>query len=165
MICIKISFKKWNKPCEMWTKAHISICSEITCIYEWYKHFQDDRENVESNERSRKSRINEENVAFWRKTVSNGSCSGVIKWSQCWLRYAQKGEETEKDSNDKVILTVFFNFNGIVYHKFLLEDETINQYKFNAVCLKRSKNNATQFMASAHPLYCISVNFWLKTTP
>ena len=53
-ICIKISVKneiKFNKVCEMLTKAYGESAMSKTRVYEWYKRFQDGREDVEDNER------------------------------------------------------------------------------------------------------------------
>ena len=53
-ICIKFCVKneiKCNKVCEMITKAYGESAMSKTRVYEWYKRFQDGREDVEDDER------------------------------------------------------------------------------------------------------------------
>ncbi|XP_029665557.1 uncharacterized protein LOC115236955 [Formica exsecta] len=81
-------------------------------------------------------------------------------------------------SNVKVLLTVFVDFNGIVYHEFLPPGRTVNKkYYLEVLCRLREairKNvricgetthgNCTMIMHLL-TLHCLFVNFWPKTTP
>lgn len=213
-ICIKFCVKneiKCNKVCEMLTKAYGESAMKKTSVYEWYKRFQDGRENVEDDERSGRpsTSTTDENVEKVRAMVMNdrritirevaddvgisiGSCHDIFanilgmkrvaaKFVPKLLNFEQKqqrmevaqeslnevnvdsdllkrvitGDETwvygydvetkaqssqwrhpgsprpkkarQVRSNVKVMLTVFFDFNGIVHHEFLPQGETINK--------------------------------------
>ena len=52
-ICIKFCVKheiKCNKVCEILTKAYGESAMSKTRVYEWYKRFQDGREDVEDDD-------------------------------------------------------------------------------------------------------------------
>jgi len=71
------------------------------------------------------------------------------------------------------MLIVFFDFNGIVHHKFLPQGQTINKEYYlqvqrrlrEAIRQKRPdlwRNNSWLLYDNA--LHCLFVNFWPKTT-
>ena len=87
-------------------------------------------------------------------------------------------------SNVKVLLTVFFYFNSIVYHEFLQPGHTDNKeyyltgtgiVYFYAICVKQFEENARICGKTTHgacttimhllTIHCLFVNFWPKTTP
>ncbi|KAE9536204.1 hypothetical protein AGLY_007427 [Aphis glycines] len=75
-ICIKFCVKneiKCNKVCEMLQKAYGQSVMKKTSVYEWYKRFQDGREDVEDDERSGRpsTSIIDENVKKVEKMVMN----------------------------------------------------------------------------------------------
>ena len=62
IICIKFCVKneiKYNKVCEMLTKAYGASAMSKTRIYEWYKRFQAGRGDVEDDERPSTSKTDE----------------------------------------------------------------------------------------------------------
>lgn len=213
-ICIKFCVKneiKCNKVCEMLQKAYGHSAMKKTSVYEWYKRFQDGREDVEDDERSGRpnTSIIDENVKKVEKMVMNdrritirevadevgisiGSCHNIFsnvlgmkrvaaKFIPKLLNFDQKnnrmniaqellndvnndpsllervitGDETwvygydvetkaqsstwkhstsprakkarQVRSNVKVLLTVFFDFNGIVHQEFLPQGRTVNK--------------------------------------
>ena len=76
-------------------------------------------------------------------------------------------------SNVKVLLTVFFDYHGVVHQEFLLR--LIRKLKSCAVCVKQYARNARNCgktihdfcITITHPLtrHCLFVIFWPKTTP
>ena len=75
-ICIKLRIKneiKCNKVCEMLTKAYGESAMSKTRVYEWYKHFQDGREDVEDDERPGRpsTSTTDENVEKVKEMVMN----------------------------------------------------------------------------------------------
>lgn len=75
-ICIKFCVKneiKCNKVCELLQKAYGESAMKKTSVYEWYKRFQDGREDVEDDERSGRpsTSIIDENVKKVEKMVMN----------------------------------------------------------------------------------------------
>lgn len=75
-ICIKFCVKneiKCNKVCEMLQKAYGESAMKKTSVYEWYKRFQDGREDVEDDERSGRPSTStiDENVKKVEKMVLN----------------------------------------------------------------------------------------------
>ena len=75
-ICIKFCVKneiKCNKVCEMLTKAYGESAMSKTRVYEWYKRFQDGREDVEDDERLRRptTPTTDENVEKVKEMVIN----------------------------------------------------------------------------------------------
>ena len=79
-------------------------------------------------------------------------------------------------SNVKVMLTVFFDFNGIVHHEFLPRGQTVNKEYYQQVqrrsrkairkkrpeCGKKIHGFCTTMMHLL-TLHCLFVNFWPKT--
>ena len=75
-ICIKFCVEneiKYNKVCEMLTKAYSESAMSKTRVYEWYKRFQDGHEDVEDGERPRRrsSSTTVENVEKVKEMVMN----------------------------------------------------------------------------------------------
>ena len=75
-ICIKFCVKseiKCNKVCEMLTKAYGDSSMSKTRVYEWYKRFQDGREDVEDDERPGRpsTSITDENVEKVKEMVTS----------------------------------------------------------------------------------------------
>ena len=75
-ICIKFCVKneiKCNKVWEMLTKAYGESAMSKTRVYEWYKRFQDGREDVEDDERSGRpsTSTTDENVEKVEEMVMN----------------------------------------------------------------------------------------------
>ena len=75
-ICIKFCVKneiKCNKVCEMLTKAYGESAMSKTRVYEWYKRFQDGREDVEDDGRPGRPSISttDENVGKVKEMVMN----------------------------------------------------------------------------------------------
>ena len=75
-ICIKFCVKneiKCNKVCEMLTKAYGESAMSKTRVYEWYKRFQDGREDVEDDERPGRpsTSTTDENVEKVKEMVMN----------------------------------------------------------------------------------------------
>ncbi|PNF20350.1 Mariner Mos1 transposase [Cryptotermes secundus] len=213
-ICIKFCVKneiKCYKVCEMLTKAYGESVMSKTRVYEWYKRFQDGREDVADDERPGRpsTSTTDENVEKVKAMIMNdrritirevaddvgisiGSCHEIFsnvlgmkrvaaKFVPKLLNFEQKqrrmevaqeslkevnddaellkrvitGDETwvygydvetkaqssqwkhpgsprpkkarQVRSNVKVMLTVFFNFNGIVHHEFLPQGQTVNK--------------------------------------
>ena len=77
-ICIKFCVKneiKGNKVCEMLTKAYGESAMSKTRVYEWYKRFQDGREDVEDDERHGRpsTSATDKNVKKVKEMVENDS--------------------------------------------------------------------------------------------
>ena len=75
-ICIKFCVKnemKCNKVCEMLTKAYGESAMSKIRVYEWYKRFQDGREEVEDGERPGRpiTSTTDENVEKVKEMVMN----------------------------------------------------------------------------------------------
>ncbi|XP_014480147.1 PREDICTED: putative uncharacterized protein FLJ37770 [Dinoponera quadriceps] len=72
-ICIKFCVKKYNKVCEMLIKAYGKSAMSKTRVYEWYKRFQDGREDVEDDERPGRpsTSTTDENVEKVKEMVMN----------------------------------------------------------------------------------------------
>ena len=70
-------------------------------------------------------------------------------------------------SNVKVLLTVFFDCNGVVHHKFLPQGRTVDkEYRLEVMRQKRTelwKNQSWIFHHNKAPAHTC-LNFWLKTT-
>ena len=64
---------KCNKVCEMLTKAYGKSAMSKTRVYEWYKRFQDGREDVEDNERPGSSSTTDE-------TRGSKICSKIVEF-------------------------------------------------------------------------------------
>ena len=71
-VCIKNEIK-CNKVCEMLTKAYGESDMSKTRVYEWYKRFQDGREDVEDDERPGRhsTSTTDENVKKVKEMVMN----------------------------------------------------------------------------------------------
>ena len=67
--CVKNKIK-CNKVCEMLTKAYGESAMSKTRVYEWYKRFQDGREDVKDDERPSTS-TTDENVEKVKEMVMN----------------------------------------------------------------------------------------------
>lgn len=213
-ICIKFCYKngiKCSNVLEMLNIAFGESTISKTRVYEWYKRFQEGREDVEDDERPGRpsTSISDENVEKVKEMIMNdrritirevaedvgisiGSCHKIFsdvlgmkrvaaKFVPKLLHFDQKqlrmeiaqeslnevnndaellkrvitGDETwvygydvetkaqssqwklpeeprpkkarQVRSNVKVMLTVFFDFKGIVHHEFLPQGETINK--------------------------------------
>ena len=75
-ICIKFCVKneiKCNKVCKMLTKTYGESAMSKTKVYEWYKRFQDGREDVEDDERPGRpsTSTTDENVEKVKEMVMN----------------------------------------------------------------------------------------------
>ena len=75
-ICLKFCEKnviKCNKVSEILTKAYSESAMSKTRVYEWYKHFQDGREDVENDERPGRpsTSTTDENVEKVKEMVMN----------------------------------------------------------------------------------------------
>ena len=75
-ICIKFCVKneiKCNKVCGMLTKAYGESAMSKTRVYEWYKRFQDGREDVEDDKRPGRPSTSktDENVEKVKEMVMN----------------------------------------------------------------------------------------------
>ena len=79
-------------------------------------------------------------------------------------------------SNVKVLLSVFFNYHGVVHQEFLPQGRTVNKkYYLEAVSVKQYERNARNCgktihcfcITITHPLtrHCLFEIFWPKTTP
>ena len=76
-ICIKFYVKneivKCNKVCKISTKAYGESAMSKAIVYEWYKRFQDGREDVEDDERPGRpsTSTTDENVEKVKEMVMN----------------------------------------------------------------------------------------------
>ncbi|XP_060845908.1 protein GVQW3-like [Rhopalosiphum padi] len=246
----------------MLQKAYGESAMKKTSVYEWYKRFQDGREDVEDDERFGRPSMSiiDENVKKVGKMVMNdrririrevadevgisiGSCHNIFsnvlgmkrvaaKFIPKLLNFDQKnnrmniaqellndvnddpslleraitGDETwvygydvetkaqsstwkhstsprakkarQVRSNVKVLLTVFFDFNGIVHQEFLPQGRTVNkEYYFEIMRRLREaiRKNAPIYGKTIHGFCttithllirrCLFVIFWPKKIP
>ena len=71
--CVKNEIVKCNKVCKMLTKAYDESAMSKTRVHEWYKRFQDGREDVKDDERPGRpsTSTTDENVEKVKEMVMN----------------------------------------------------------------------------------------------
>ena len=148
-ICIKFCVKneiKCNKVCEMLTKVHGESAMSKTRAYEFYQRFQDGHEDVPKllnfEQKQRRMEVAPES----RNEINDDAelLKRIITGEETWVygydvetksqssQWRHSGSPRSKKarqvrSNMKVILIVFFDFNGIVHHEFLPRGQTVNK--------------------------------------
>ncbi|UYV82192.1 hypothetical protein LAZ67_21001310 [Cordylochernes scorpioides] len=120
-ICIKFCLKNGFKGAEIFwmlqTTAYGDAVMSRRRVFEWYKRFKEGREETADNERS-------------GRPSTSTTPEKVDKVLELTSEWRFKNEPRQKKarkapSKDKVMLTVFFDYQGIVHHEFQQQGSTI----------------------------------------
>ncbi|UYV68449.1 hypothetical protein LAZ67_5004357 [Cordylochernes scorpioides] len=95
----------------------IDPCLSLRRVFEWYKRFKEGREETADNERS----------GMASTSATPGKVDTVLELSSEWrFKNEPRPKKARKaPSKVKVMLTVFFDYQGIVHHEFQQQGSTI----------------------------------------
>ncbi|UYV82193.1 hypothetical protein LAZ67_21001311 [Cordylochernes scorpioides] len=119
-ICIKFCVKNGFKGAEIFWMLQTACGDAVMSrrrVFEWYKRFKEGREETADNERS-------------GRPSTSTTPEKVDKVLELTSEWRFKNEPRQKKarkapSKDKVMLTVFFDYQGIVHHEFQQQGSTI----------------------------------------